>query len=313
MATVNAGVAGIDFNNLKISDLLLGDPIEATATSLVLKDGTWQYAFTGQFTYTNGELSGGVGNSWRETEDGRMTFEVTGFSVPVADFVQWATNNDNEGARSTILSGADTITGSAVADRMWGYAGNDTVFGGGGQDYLRGNDGDDSLMGGEAFDDLHGNIGNDTVDGGLGSDWVVGGQGNDLLFGGDDANDDVVYGNLGNDTQSSGDGNDWIRGGQGSDSLSAGGGNDLIWGDRGDDTISGGGGADIFGIFGEAGNDRILDFSAAEGDRLRVEPGYTYTVAQVGADVVVSISGGAQAVLVGTNLTALGESWIIGG
>ncbi|MGC8000422.1 hypothetical protein ACP3XN_23820, partial [Salmonella enterica] len=86
-----------------------------------------------------------------------------------------------------------------------------------------------------------------------------------------------------------------------------------IWGDRGNDTIQGGAGADVFSIFGEAGIDRILDFNRAEGDLVRVEAGYTYTVAQSGADVVVSVSGGAQLVLVGRTLAALGDGWITGG
>ena len=311
MANVIAGVGGIDFDDLKISDLLLGDPVQATPTAFTLKDGTWLYEFQGSFTYSGGEISGGTVNSWRESEGGVMRMEVTGFSVPVTTFVGWAEGNANEAARSPILSGADVITGSAAADRMWGYAGNDTITGGDGQDYLRGNEGDDSLSGGAGFDDLHGNQGNDTVDGGAGDDWVVGGQGNDLLYGGDDASNNVVYGNLGDDTCYGGAGIDWVRGGQGNDSLSAGAGDDLIWGDRGDDTIRGGAGADTFGIFGEAGTDRILDFNAAEGDRIRVDPGYTFTTAQVGADVVVTISGGgAQAILVGVQLSALPDGWI---
>ncbi|ACG79166.1 hypothetical protein PHZ_c2757 [Phenylobacterium zucineum HLK1] len=313
MATLVAGPSGIDFDNLLISDLLLGDTIEATSTRFVLKDGAWLEEFTGTFTYANDELSGGTVTGWRETEAGELKFDVQGFSVPVATFVGWAETNDNEGARSGILAGADQITGSAFADRMWGYAGNDTLEGGGGQDFLRGNDGDDSLSGGAEFDDLHGNIGNDTVDGGLGTDWVVGGQGNDLLRGGEDDSYDVVYGNLGNDTCYGGDGADWVRGGQGDDSLSAGGGADWIWGDRGNDTIEGGAGADIFFVFGEAGTDRVLDFNAAEGDVVRVEAGYTYSAAQVGADVVVSVGGGAQVVLVGRTLAALGDGWLVGG
>ncbi|MCR5876272.1 calcium-binding protein [Phenylobacterium sp. J426] len=313
MAIFTAGVAGVNFDDLQVGDLLLGAVVSATPTSFVLVDGPWREEFSGQFTYSNNEISGGTVTGWRELLNGQTVFNVQGFSVPATTFITWAATNNNETARQTIFGGSDTFNGSDAADRMYGYAGNDTLIGAGGSDYLRGGDGDDSLSGGAAFDDLHGNIGNDTVDGGLGSDWVVGGQGNDLLRGGDDASDDVVYGNLGDDTCFGGDGIDWVRGGQGDDSLSGGGGADLIWGDRGNDTISGGAGADIFSIFGEAGIDRILDFSVAEGDRLRIEAGYTYTTAQVGADVVVTLSGGAQAVLVGVDLNALGSGWIITG
>ena len=207
----------------------------------------------------------------------------------------------------------DEVIGDIYDNGILGSGGDDTISDLGGSNYLRGGDGNDSLLGGDGFDDMHGNIGNDVVDGGAGSDWVVGGQGSDLLRGGEDDSYDVVYGNLGNDTCYGGDGADWVRGGQGDDSLSAGGGADWIWGDRGNDTIEGGAGADIFFVFGEAGTDRVLDFNAAEGDVVRVEAGYTYSAAQVGADVVVSVGGGAQVVLAGRTLAALGDGWLVGG
>jgi serralysin len=311
MAILTAGVTGIDFDELIVSDLLLGDVTVATATRFTLQDGAWQDDFTGQFTYANDAITGGTLTSWKQSVSGQMVFDVTGFSLPVTQFVTWATTNNNEAAKSAILAGADAITGSAAADRMRGYAGNDTIEGGGGLDYLRGDDGDDSMSGGAEFDDLHGNVGNDTVAGGLGSDWVVGGKDNDLLLG--DDGDDIVYGNLGADTGSGGAGNDIVRGGQDNDSLSGGAGADWISGDRGADTLSGGAGADLFNVFGDAGADRVLDFSRAEGDRVKVEPGSTYTTAQVGADVVVSLSGGAQMTLVGVQLTSLTGDWIFTG
>jgi Ca2+-binding RTX toxin-like protein len=277
--------------------------------------------FTGSFQYdAEGKLSGAVITGWAESYNGESVFRLTGLNITFEDFYDWVVNGDDADAARTIFVAADHMTGGSFGDTMAGFTGNDTLMGqggadilegGAGLDYLRGGDGNDSLSGGEGFDDLHGNVGDDTVNGGLGSDWVVGGQGNDVLIGGDDLSDNVLYGNLGNDTQTGGGGVDWIRGGQGHDSLAAGGGADLIWGDRGDDTISGGGGADVFSIFGEAGIDRILDFNAAEGDRLKVEAGYTYTTAQVGADVLVSVSGGAQAVLVGVQLGGLPAGWII--
>ncbi|MEW5687975.1 MAG: calcium-binding protein [Pseudomonadota bacterium] len=311
MATLTAGAAGIDFDDLVVSDLLLGDVTVATATQFTLRDGPWLEEFGGQFTYANDAITGGTLTSWKESLSGQMVFEVKGFSVPVTQFVTWATTNNNEAAKSAILAGGDSILGSGVDDRMRGYAGNDTLEGGGGQDYLRGDDGADSLSGGAAFDDLNGNAGADTAAGGLGDDWVVGGKDNDLLFGDDGA--DIVYGNLGADTCHGGAGADLVRGGQENDSLSGGDGNDWLSGDRGDDTISGGLGADIFNTFGEAGIDRVMDFNLAEGDRVRIDPGFTYATAQVGADVVITLSGGAQMTLVGVQLSSLGSAWIFTG
>ena len=182
---------------------------------------------------------------------------------------------------------------------------------GDGQDYLRGEDGNDVIYGGLGFDDVHGNAGDDTVSGGLGGDWVVGGKDNDSLSG--DEGDDVVYGNLGNDTADGGVGGDVVRGGQGDDVLRGGDGADFISGDLGADTVTGGAGADIFNSFGGAGVDRVTDFSRAEGDRVRLDPGSTYTVAQQGADTVVSITGGATVVLAGVQVSTLTGDWIFVG
>lgn len=312
MAIVTAGVTGIDFDDLIIGDLLLGDVVTATATQFSLRDGPWRDDFTGQFTYANDAISGGTLTSWTQSLSGQMVFEVKGFSLSVTQFATWAATDNNEAAKSAILGGSDSLIGSQVFDRMRGYAGADTIDGAGGDDYLRGDDGDDSISGGAGFDDVHGNMGSDTVAGGAGPDWVVGGKDNDLLFG--DDGDDVVYGNLGVDTQNGGAGNDWVRGGQGDDSLTGGAGNDWLSGDRDSDTISGGAGADIFNTFGGAGLDRVLDFSRAEGDRVKVEPGSTFTTAQVGADVVITLSGGGgQMTLVGVQMSSLTGDWIFTG
>lgn len=206
---------------------------------------------------------------------------------------------------------SDALAGAAGDDRLFGLAGDDTLQGGEGLDYLRGGDGRDLLSGGGAFDDLHGNSGDDTVAGGLGDDWVVGGQDNDQLHG--DEGNDIVYGNLGGDTCDGGDGADTVRGGQGDDVLAGGAGDDWLSGDRGNDTLSGGAGADVFHAFGESGSDRITDFNPAEGDRVHLDPGIAYTVAQLGADSVISLSGGAQIVLVGVQAGSLSSGWIFAG
>jgi Ca2+-binding RTX toxin-like protein len=140
---------------------------------------------------------------------------------------------------------------------------------------------------------------------------VVGGKDNDALSG--DEGDDICYGNLGDDTCDGGPGADLVRGGQANDVLAGGDGNDLIYGDRGDDTIAGGSGADIFASFGDAGVDRITDFSRAQGDRVRLDPGSSYTAGQQGGDTVVDIVGGARVVLVGVTLAGLDPNWIFVG
>jgi serralysin len=204
------------------------------------------------------------------------------------------------------------LSGNAGADTIMGGAGNDTVDGGeGGGSYLRGEDGSDSLTGGSGFDDINGNQGNDTAHGNAGDDWVVGGKDNDVLYG--DAGGDLVYGNLGDDTIDGGDGNDIVRGGQGADVASGGAGDDFVSGDLGNDTLSGGAGADIFHSFTGAGIDRVLDFSVAEGDRVMLDPGTTYSVTQVGADTVITLGNPTdQVILVGVQMSSLPPGWIFG-
>jgi uncharacterized protein YkwD len=198
----------------------------------------------------------------------------------------------------------------AGAQTIQGGIGADTISGGSGQNYLRGGDGGDTIQGGSGFDDANGNMGNDTIHGNGGDDYSVGGKDNDVLFG--DAGNDIVWGNLGNDTCDGGDGADQCRGGQGDDSVTGGAGSDFISGDRGSDTISGGAGADIFHTSQDAGIDRVLDFNLAEGDRVQLDPGTTFTTSQVGADTVIDMGAGNQMILVGVTLSTLTGTWIFG-
>jgi len=214
--------------------------------------------------------------------------------------------------------GDDEIYGGAGSDDISGGAGDDRIHGtwyidgpGPGANLLRGDGGNDEIWGAVGFDDINGNQGNDTAHGGAGDDWVVGGKDDDLLFG--DAGNDLVYGNLGNDTDDGGAGNDTVRGGQGDDVLYGGAGDDYISGDRGDDTETGGAGADHFHGFGDAGTDKVLDFSYAEGDRVVLDLGTRYATAQVGADTVINMAGGGQMILVGVQLSTLGSDWIFFG
>jgi serralysin len=216
--------------------------------------------------------------------------------------------------------GNDTINGNALDndlqggagfDSIFAGAGNDTIDGGTGTSYLRGEEGNDSIVGGALFDDIQGNTGNDTERGGTGDDYVVGGKDNDNLFGDDGA--DLVYGNIGSDTADGGAGNDIVRGGQDNDSISGGAGDDFMSGDKGSDTVVGGAGADIFHISSDAGSDRVLDFNLAEGDRVHLDPGATFSIAQVGEDTVITLASSSdQMILVGVQMSSLTPGWIFG-
>jgi Ca2+-binding RTX toxin-like protein len=79
-----------------------------------------------------------------------------------------------------LLSGNDSITGSAGADQLSGYAGNDTLIGGDGNDMLMGGSLNYSSSGDQ--DSLVGGNGDDYLDGGNEADTMVGGAGNDSYF-----------------------------------------------------------------------------------------------------------------------------------
>ena len=313
MATFTAGVFGNNLDQLDIGVLVLGQVSNASPTSFTITIGPEVTNFAGSgFVFgVNGFPTDGTINSVTETNSGQAVYTASGFSVPTPTFFDWVVVGDNEAARTELMAGPDLFIGSPLADLLRGYGGNDTINAGEGANYVRGDDGDDVLNGGSGFDDINGNMGNDTVSTGAGDDYAVGGKDNDVLFGG--AGNDIVWGNLGNDTQDGGDGNDQVRGGQGDDSITGGAGNDYVSGDRGNDTIAGGTGADVFHGSQDAGIDRVIDFNLAEGDRVMLDPGTTYTLKQVGADTVLDMGGGHQMILVGIPMSSLSASTIFFG
>ena len=225
----------------------------------------------------------------------------------LADNIDGGAGDDTLGGGA----GADLIAGREGADQLFGELGNDVLEGGSGRNFFRGGEGDDLILGGDDFDDTHGNVGNDTVRGGGFDDWVVGGQGSDMLFGEDGG--DLCYGQVGADTVDGGAGDDAVVGGQANDMLSGGAGNDFLTGDRGDDTVTGGSGADVFHTNAVQGLDQIADFNLAEGDRIQIDPGNTYTLRQTGPSTVIDFGGGNTCVLVNVQMSSLTGGWIFGG
>jgi len=265
----------------------------------------------------NAAIAGGARFVAVQTAGGVVIFaDTAGNGGTAEDAVRLAGRSLSDVSLANILQGnsstlaPDNILGGAGVDTISSGAGGDTINGGEGVSYLRGDEGNDSLVGGSAFDDINGNMGDDTVATGAGEDFCVGGRDNDSLSGGGDY--DLVYGNLGADYCDGGSGNDVVRGGQDNDICLGGSGNDFVSGDKGDDTMTGGTGADLFHTFGDAGLDRVTDFSLAEGDRVQLDPGTQFTVAQVGADTVISMTGGGRMVLVGIDMTTLTPGWIFG-
>lgn len=238
---------------------------------------------------------------------GRDTFDFSGYANnQLIDLNQTAFSN--VGGMTANVSIAQGVT---IEDAVGG-SGADTIVGNAVANFIRGMNGNDSIYGGAGDDDVNGNQGDDTVDGGDGNDFVRGGQGNDLVFGG--AGDDIhVNGNIGDDIVHGGTGNDGVFGGQGSDQLFGDEGNDTLSGDLGDDTLTGGAGADRFRIAVGGGHDIVKDFSLAEGDKVLLAPGTTYTVADAGGHAVVTLAGGESLALMGVTSASLTGDWVVFG
>lgn len=284
---------------------------------------TIAYGETYTVTASIPRLVGGPGSDVLNFGAFRAAY-ASGWNGPTGSGGAYAMSDPMTGLSWTMeFSDMEVLVGSPYDDRLFSNSQISELHGGEGNDTLivqmdspilvklRGGPGADSLSGDAAFDDIHGNQGNDIAHGWEGDDWVVGGQDDDVLYG--DTGHDIVLGNLGVDALDGGDGNDLIRGGQGNDSIIGGAGDDWIAGDLGSDTISGGAGADTFHAHGGVELDLILDFNRAEGDRLDLLPGSQPSVAQVGADVVVSLSGGGHMVLAGVQLSSLTDGWITAG
>ncbi|MBP2292467.1 calcium-binding protein [Azospirillum rugosum] len=145
---------------------------------------------------------------------------------------------------------------------------------------------------------LNGGAANDTLYGGAGNDALYGLGGNDELWGTDGR--DTLWGGDGKDSLHGGAGDDLLHGGAGTDLLMGDLGNDTLWGDAGNDTLWGGAGADVFVFTRGGGRDRIADFSSAQGDRINLTKGMTYSLGTDGSgSAVLDFGGGDQLTLAG--------------
>jgi Ca2+-binding RTX toxin-like protein len=182
------------------------------------------------------------------------------------------------------LNRKPTIVGTNENDRpLRGTSGDDVIAGLGGHDLIYGGGGNDLICGGYGNDQLVGDDGNDNLRGEAGTDHSYGGEGNDTL-GDRDPWDldcclahtwDVYYGNNGSDTIVYSDRSSQVRvtlddvanDGQANEgdnvhssieNIIGGWGDDVLMGSARDNYISGGSdGGDR--LYGEAGNDVIVD------------------------------------------------------
>jgi Ca2+-binding RTX toxin-like protein len=342
---VSNGSQGSIVGNMDAAHLV--DLFPATLTqassSQIVASGAGGLGFTlkgSGFTYSDNVLIAGHGShlTFTDVANGAtvLQLDVSLAQVDVGSFQYWLAYDQTQQAFGSILAGNDKLAGASHADLIRSFSGNDLIAGGGGDDslwggdgndviyagfapgtsgtavagttWLRGEAGDDYIVGGAGFDNVNGNLGADTIDGGAGGgDWLLGGQGDDMIFA--HAGDSIINGNLGDDSIVGGAGHDSLRGGQGNDVIWAGSGGDWITGDRGADTIVAGQGADTIYVFQGSGGDRVFSFDAAH-DHIQMAAGMTYSLSQVGADVLVDFGQGDSVTLADVQMSALPAGWI---
>jgi Ca2+-binding RTX toxin-like protein len=230
--------------------------------------------FNGSFGYaSDGSVNSGVLNSIDFSSGGHEAIQITGLNIAAATAYRAVINGDVQGLANMLYGGADTVTGSASGEMLQPMSGADTVSA---------MDGNDSVAGGDGNDLLNGNQGNDLVNGNQGDDQVYGGKGADTLYGGQGA--DTLHGDIGDD---------------------------VLSGDRGNDLLYGGAGADHFVFAHGGGVDRVMDFNAAEGDRIQLASGTAYTVVDAQGSAAIDLGGGDQIQLSGVSTASFNSSWVV--
>ncbi|ESQ93610.1 hypothetical protein ABAC460_00645, partial [Asticcacaulis sp. AC460] len=224
---------------------------------------------------------------------------------------------DNAGDKvyESHFEGHDLIIAS-VSYTLFGRAVDDLVLSG--TDNL-------SVTGNSLNNSLTGNIGNNVLDGGVGADTLAGGLGDDTYYvdySGDVVNEtgasgtdtifaSVSYSLAGRTVESlilTGTANLNATGNASANSLTGNDGKNRLDGGAGNDNLTGGLGADVFVFF--SGKDTVTDFTASQNDSIDV---HAYTagvahaglVAQVGADVVITLGAGSVTVLNATQADVL--------
>jgi Ca2+-binding RTX toxin-like protein len=245
-------------------------------------------------------MDGGAGVDWADYSTSSLSV-----SVNLEDLVQGA-----GGALGDQLIGIENVTGSSL------------------NDFIRGNALANHLMGGLGNDDLQGFAGADILEGGLGADVLTGGDGIDTATYRNAATGVTVdlSGVRAGTGEAAGDSffqvenlegsanGDILSGNAAANGLFGGAGNDRLAGGAGADQLTGGTGADTFVFAKGDGADRILDFTASQGDLVSLSgfgaqlDSYAELSAlfqQVGGNVVVNAGGGDTLTFVSATTASL--------
>jgi serralysin len=152
---------GLDFNPGlgELVDLNNATVVSSSATQRVLQleNGLKLKLIGTGFTYdAKGHVTGGTLASAQLLQSNGTTVlqTLSGINRPFVDVSDAADTFSGWDLTAWLMSGNDTINGSAGADDLYGHAGNDTLNGGDGDDYLVGGAGKDTYNGGNGFDQI---------------------------------------------------------------------------------------------------------------------------------------------------------------
>ncbi len=175
----------ISFNGLGYSEYAVGriplDGSPAVLTSwletIPTALGNVSSASTGTLTIS-GDIITATYTSFTMSDDAGHTIKLTGLNYTISGSA--SSPPDLLEVLRGMLSGNDTVSGSAMGEYLFGYAGDDTLSAKEGNDTLNGGDGKDWLIGDAGNDTLYGDAGNDGLIGGAGNDSIDGGVGIDI-------------------------------------------------------------------------------------------------------------------------------------
>jgi Ca2+-binding RTX toxin-like protein len=108
---------------------------------------------TGTFNATGDFSISGKINEVSLAQGGNQVFKIAGLDLDAATLANLVDNvTDSSQAFAYMLSGNDTIKGTASADELFGYGGNDIFQAGAGDDVILAGPGNDSIDGGAGLD-----------------------------------------------------------------------------------------------------------------------------------------------------------------
>lgn len=124
---------------------LTGTLTRISPTQLTFVSGKQTLIYDGAFTFGISQVFGTV-KGYQHFVDNSLWYTVAGLDIDYNVLSQLTLSGPVQPTFKTLLSGDDTIVGSAGSDYLIGYAGND---------HFTGNGNRDTLVGGDGFDTAH--------------------------------------------------------------------------------------------------------------------------------------------------------------